>query len=190
VTSRINEGNERFCSNGMGHFGLAQRRIIDIVRACQALPGFVLWTAHERQAEGKDDGDERIIGPDAAGKALVAKIGLWFGNTTHITTAQRKVKKKDPTTDKDVEVLELEGRAYTPDHMDADGTVFTKYLANTRVPLVKNAQGLEENPMPEYLARPDPLRFYRILKEAAGQPEGTGKGPHGGRKSPDPLREG
>jgi hypothetical protein len=152
---------EKFGGNAMAHWNFAQRRIIDAIQASKALPGFVIWTAHERAAEDKEDGNEKIIGPAAAGKALTAQLPLWFGNTIHMTTATKKVKQKDPATGKDVDQYIVERRAYTRDHADPDGTVFVKYLANTRCPLVNG-----KNPMPEYLSPPDPLRFYAILKEA------------------------
>lgn len=160
---RIIEGQERFGSNGMGHYGLAQRRIIDMLRTSQALThsAMVVWTAHERAAEDKDDGNEKIIGPDAAGKAITAKVGLWFDHVVHLTTATRKVRGKDPATGKDVDSYVIERRAYNRDHADPDGTVFVRYLANVRCPLVGG-----KNPMPEFITPPSPLKMFGILAEA------------------------
>jgi hypothetical protein len=162
---RVSEGTESFGSNGMAHYMLTQSRIKEILRTSKDLAQthnrIVLWTAHERAAEDKDDGNEKIIGPEAGGKALTAKIGASFDYVVHLTTATKKVKVADPTTGKQVEQLVLERRAYNRDHADPDGTVFVKYLANVRCPLVGG-----KNPMPEFITPPSPLKMFGILTEA------------------------
>jgi hypothetical protein len=162
---RIVEGTESFGSNGMAHYMLVQSRIKEILRTSKDLAQthdrIVLWTAHERAAEDRDDGNEKIIGPEAGGKALTAKLGASFDYVVHLTTATKKVKGTDPVTGKAVEQLVLERRAYNRDHADPDGTVFVKYLANVRCPLVGG-----KNPMPEFITPPSPLKMFAILTEA------------------------
>jgi hypothetical protein len=157
----------RFGGNSPAHFGFAQNRIIDAILRSKALPvQMVIWTAHERLSEDKDNGGEKIIGPDAAGKALTAKIPLWFGNTIHLTTAAKRTKKKDETTGRDIDSIIMERRAYTRDHCDPDGATAVKFIANNRCPLSPDQKGKMVSLMPEYLSPPDPLRFYQIMAEA------------------------
>jgi vacuolar-type H+-ATPase subunit B/Vma2 len=77
-----------------------------------------------------------------------------------------QVTKKipDPTTKKPVEQVVLERRLYTQEHMDPEAKVFCKYFANNRVP----GRVREDHPgfMPEFFSPPDPIAFYRKLKEA------------------------
>jgi hypothetical protein len=152
---------ETYGGNAMAHFMVGQGRIREVVQLTSTLPGRVIWTAHEKAAEDKDDGNEKIIGPAAVGKALTATIPGWFGNTIHLTGATKKVRAKDAATGKDVDRYEIEKRAYTRDHSDPDGLVFVRCMANARVPLVNGKQT-----MPEFLAPPDPLKFYQIIEDA------------------------
>lgn len=161
----IDPSGLKFGGNAMAHFGFGQRRITDAIQRSKALPGFVMWTAHEQASEDRDNGNEKIIGPASVGKAMTAKTALWFANTLHFTTATKKVKKKDATTGKEVDVYETERRVYTREHADPDGVVFTRYLANSRVATYRGG-GKVINPMPEYLTPPDPIRFYEIVEEA------------------------
>lgn len=155
--------------NSRSSFGTAQGRIRDSVLRSKRLRqggAVVMWTAHERMVEDKED-NETIIGPACAGKALTTKVGEWFSNMVHMTTATKKGKKKDPLTGKDVDIYEVERRAYTREHGDPDGTVFKRYLANTRVGLKRGPKGELTNPMPEYLSPPDPIAYYQLIVEAA-----------------------
>lgn len=163
------ESKLRFGGNAPAHYNVAQNHIINCLLRSKALPGMVLWTAHERASEDKENGNERIIGPDAAGKALTAKLPLWFGNTIHLTTATKRVKAKDPITLKDIDTFQMERRAYLMDHCDPDGLTAVKYVANTRCPLVKDAKGKIINPLPEYIAPPDPIDFYKRIADARSQ---------------------
>jgi hypothetical protein len=154
----------KFGGNPMAHYQFAQRRVTDAIQRTKALPGYKAWTSHETMAEDKDNGNEKLIGPGGPGRAMTPKLPLWFANTFHFTTATKKVKKKDPSTGKDVDVYETERRVYTREHGDPDGTVYIKYLANSRVATHKDAKGNIVNPMPEYLSPPDLLKFYEIVE--------------------------
>ena len=177
-------GSEKmsFGGNSMAHFGFGQRRIIDAIQRSKALPGFVQWTSHEQAAEDKDNGGEKIIGPAAVGNKLTPKLALWFSNTIHHTTATKKSKVTDPTTQKQSDVYTVERRAYTRDHGDPDGTVFTKSIANSRVATYVDDKGNVINPMPEFLYPADPLRFYEIVTEAKDRARAERKKTRGGTK--------
>lgn len=166
ISDKVGNTTIQFGGNSMAHYGFAQARIIDAILRSKALDvPVVYWTAHERTSEDRE-AKETIVGPDAAGKAMTSKIPLWFGNTIHLTTAQKRVKSKDVTSGRDVDHFVMERRAYTMDHCDPDGLTSIKFIANNRCPLLKNDKGIPVNPMPEYIAPPDPLRFYSIMAEA------------------------
>lgn len=157
----------RFGANNMAHYSFAQSRIKDAIQRSKALPvPLVYWTAHERDSEDKYNGNEKLIGPDAAGRALTPQIPMWFGNTIHLTSATRRVKHKDTQTGKEVDELIQERRAYLREHCDPDGMTAVKYLAGSRCPLVKDDKGKWINPLPEFLSPPDPLKFYSLLADA------------------------
>jgi hypothetical protein len=140
----------------------AQMRIADAIRRSKAINvPVVYWTAHEIAGEDKEQGGEKIIGPAGAGRSQTHKLLRLFGNTIHLTTATKRVKKKDPSTGKDVDELVVEKRAYFAEHTDPDGLTAVRYLAGNRCPLVNG-----KNPMPLYLAPPDPLKFYQLMAEA------------------------
>lgn len=166
IQDKIGNSTLSFGGNSMAHYGFAQNRIIDAILRSKALDvPVVYWTAHERTAEDKE-AKESLVGPDAGGKALTPKLPLWFGNTIHLTTAQKRIKSKDELTGRDVDHFKLERRAYTTDHCDPDGLTSVKFIANNRCPLVVNAAGVPENPMPEFIVPPDPLKFYAIMAKA------------------------
>lgn len=158
----VAEGGMKFGGNPPSHYGFTQRRLISLIETTRALPvSFVLWTAHQRKAEDSDLKGVFEFGPDCAGQALTSKIGAYFGNTIHmhqVTVKGRKVK--DPLTGREMEPLIIERRAYTRKHADPEGQTGIKYYANSRVP----REFVED--MPEYLAPPDAIRFYKILEEA------------------------
>jgi hypothetical protein len=157
----------RFGANNMAHYAFAQSRIKDAIISSKSIPvPIVYWTAHERDSEDKYNGNEKLIGPDAAGKALTPQIPLWFGNCIHLTNATKRVKQKDLQTGRDIDQLLTERRAYLREHCDPDGLTSVKYVAGSRCPLVKDEKGNWINPLPEYLSPPDPLEFYRRLAEA------------------------
>ena len=155
----------KFGGNPMAHYQFAQRRIVDAIQRSKALPGYKAWTTHETTAEDKDNGNEKVIGPAGPGRAMTPKLGLWFGNFWHFTTATKAVKKRDPVTGKEATSYENERRMYTKDHGDPDGTVYIKYLANSRVATFREG-GKIVNPMPEYLNPPDILKFYEVVEQA------------------------
>lgn len=160
---RLKDGSLQFGGNARTHYSFTQRRILDLIQRSRALPGMVLWTAHERRVDDEEN-RETLFGPDVVGKALTARIGASFGHTTHLQKVTTKQKVTDPTTKKVVERLVLERRAYTQEHVDPEAKTFVKYYANTRLPdEVKKA---EPDFLPEYFVPPDPVAFYRRLQEA------------------------
>lgn len=140
----------------MSDFGAVQRTMYDRIQESRGLPGWVYWTGHQRDAEDAET-KERIVGPDVGGKALTSKIGASFGNTIHLDSATARRKVRDKVTGKEVEELDLERRAYTREHYDPDAQNFVKYYANNRCATPEL--------MPLFLAPPDPLRFYALMKE-------------------------
>lgn len=156
---QIKQKGATFGGNPPSHFGIAQRYILDFIEESRRLPGWILWTAHERDAEDKET-QEKLVGPDVAGKALTAKIGGSFGNTIHLDSASKKVEGKDPVSGKPIARLVSERRAYFTEHFDPDGITLKKYFANNRA----------FNParLPEcgYLTPPDPVTFYQLLSGA------------------------
>jgi hypothetical protein len=77
----------------------------------------------------------------------------------HQVATKRKVQ--DPLNpSKQVEVVQLERRAYTRKHLDPEGQSGIKYYANSRMPREFS------NDMPEYLAPPDAIEFYTRLESA------------------------
>lgn len=157
----VSEGGLKFGGNPPSHYGFTQRRIISLIERTRALPvPFVLWTAHQRKAEDSDLKGVYEFGPDCAGQALTSKIGAYFGNTIHMHQVTVKVKAKDPLTNKDIEVLKIERRAYTRKHVDPEGNTSIKYYANSRMPREYISD------MPEYLSPPDAVQFYTLLETA------------------------
>lgn len=152
----IKDGGMVFGGNPLAHFGVAQGHMLHRIQESAGLPGWVLWTSHQRDAEDAETA-EKFVGPDCCGKALTSKIGGHFGNTIHLDSASRRVKKKDGVTGKEVDSVIDEYRAYTRTHLDPDGQTFKKYYANNRcwTPEV----------MPEYITPPDPVVFYQKLVE-------------------------
>jgi hypothetical protein len=126
------------------------------------LPGWVIWTAHERVGSDSQTG-EKVIGPETAGQALSAGLMKYFGNTLHFTTALGSRNIKDSITDKQVKKSNLEYRIYTRDHFDPDGMTALVYRAVNRCKIPSK--------LPDYLTDPNPgqaiMQFYTIITEAA-----------------------
>jgi hypothetical protein len=157
---QIKDGQLQLGGNARTHYGFVQRRVPHLLRDNARVPIFKLWTAHEQKSENKDT-REFVIGPDVVGQALTAKIMGSFGHTIHLTTAAKRIKKKDPTTRVEVEEIVAERRAYTESHYDPNGTHFAKYLANARIP-----EGSPEGAIPLFYSPPDPLKFYADITAA------------------------
>lgn len=149
--------------NPPSHFGIVQRDILRLVEESRRLPGWIIWTAHEREAEDRET-QEKLIGPDVAGKALTGKIGGSFGNTIHLDTASTRIKQKDSVSKKDIDVLVNERRAYFTEHFDPDAAVLKKYFANNR------AFNPDKLPKLGYLTPPDPIKFYELLRGVKDTP--------------------
>lgn len=157
----VMEEGLKFGGNPPSHFGFVQRRMVDLIERSRAIPvPFVQWTAHERKAEDNELRGTFEFGPDVCGQALTGKIGAYFGNTIHMCVADKKEKKKDQLTGKEIEVIVQEHRAYTRRHSDPNGNTSIKYYGNNRMPKEF------ANEMPEYLHPADPVRFYQLLEVA------------------------
>jgi hypothetical protein len=159
---KLKDGDLTFGGNARTHYGFTQRRMLDLIERTRALPCHVGWTAHERKAED-DDTRQSWIGPDVCGNALTIKVGASFGNTVHLHPVKKVKKQKDATTGKDVELITMERRAYVRSHYDPEGQHFTRYYANTRLPVE-----LPEGFLPDFIP-PDPVAYYRRLQEGREQ---------------------
>lgn len=160
----VSEGGLKFGGNPPSHYGFTQRRLISLIERTRGLPlPMVLWTAHQRKAEDADLKGIFEFGPDCAGQALTSKIGAYFGNTIHMHQVSVKTKVKDALTQRDIEIVKIERRAYTRKHADPEGQTGIKYYANSRIPTEFSDE------MPEYLSPPDAMKFYGILEAAKGK---------------------
>ena len=155
---KFTDGSIKVGGNARTHYSTTQRRILHYVETSKVLPGWVQWTAHERQAQDYDT-KEIEFGPDVAGKALTTKIGASFGNSVHLHPVTKKTKAKDPVSGKEVEKIEISYRAYTRKHYDPDNNTYIRYYANNRMAYTQTKD------MPEFLEPPDPMKFYAILAE-------------------------
>lgn len=124
---------EAFGGVTLGGYGVVQRHMLQVLEASKALPGWVIWTGHERTAEDKITG-QKVVGPELAGSAMTASLSRVFNNTLHFSTAERTVKKTDAHTQKSVDELDVEYRIYVKDHFRPEGGTYTKYKAVARHP--------------------------------------------------------
>lgn len=145
----------------LGGYGHAQRRMLGFIEQSKGLPGWVIWTAHERVAEDKNT-NQKVMGPEVAGGALTTKLSRYFNNTLHFATAEKTKKVTDDHTGKSVDIIDAEYRIYTKDHFRAEGNTFVKYKAVSRTP--------DPQALPTYFTSDDPhesiINFYRNVKEA------------------------
>jgi len=152
-----------FGGNPMAHYNFAQRRVLGWIERTKALPGWVIWTAHERMGEDTGTTGEKIIGPEAAGKALTAGLPKYFSEALHFTVAFGSKNLVDKVTDKNIKVSNLEYRLYTRSHFDPDGMTQIPYIAVNRCMI--------PSMLPDYLVGKEPgenvRKFYTIIKEAA-----------------------
>lgn len=156
---QIKDGDVTVGGNPMSHYNVGQNEMIANFEKSKAFPGWVIWTAHEKEAESQG---EKIIGPEVVGKAMTPTISGKFDNTLHFTTVVRKEKLKDEQSGKMIDKLWTEYRVYTRDHFDPDGSHFIKYKAVTRCPKPKI--------MPDYFKSEEMgdnvIQFYEKLAEA------------------------
>lgn len=112
-----------------GAYGAGQKRLNGIVERSKMLPGWVIWTAHERLS---DESNPKVIGPGGVGKSFTPNFPRMFGNTLHFVVAERKNEKKlDAHTGTQATVIGNSHRIYTTKHYLPD--VFVPYLATTRI---------------------------------------------------------
>lgn len=161
---KIQDGDLKFGGLARSHYGFTQRRILDIIERTRALPCHVGWTAHERKVDDEEY-KETWIGPDVSGKLLTTKIGASFGNTVHLHPV-KKIKKgvRDPLTEKIIDAIVIDRRAYTRTHFDPEAGHFVKYYANTRFPPGTPV----EDYMPEFI-EPNPIEYYKVLARARAE---------------------
>jgi len=145
----------------LGGYGHAQRRMLGFIEQSKALPGWVIWTAHERSGEDKVS-NQKLIGPEVAGGALTANLSRLFNNTLHFATAERTVKEKDDHTQKSIDIIDAEYRIYTRDHFRAEGNTFVKYKAVCRTPDPQKMELYYTSPIPGESI----LAFYTEIKRA------------------------
>ena len=152
-----------FGGNPMAHYNFAQRRVLGWLERTKTLPGWVIWTTHERTSEDTSTTGEKLIGPEAAGKALTAGLPKYFSETLHFTIALGQKKQIDKVTEKNVSISKAEYRLYTREHFDPDGMTPLVYKAVNRCMI--------PSMMPDYLVGENPgdniRKFYAIMKEAA-----------------------
>jgi hypothetical protein len=145
----------------LGGYGHAQRRMLGFIEQSKGLPGWVIWTAHERVSEDKNT-MQKVMGPEVAGGALTTKLSRYFNNTLHFATAEKTIKVEDSHTGKKIDVIDAEYRIYTKDHFRAEGNTFVKYKAVTRTP--------DPQTMPTFFTSDDPhksiLDFYENIQAA------------------------
>jgi hypothetical protein len=123
---------ESYGGNPLAHFGQVQRLMLTNIERSKLLPAsMVIWTTHERGSEDKVS-KEILVGPEVVGGAATASLPRLFNNTWHFSTATDREKQKDDHTGKLVDVLDVEYRVYTRDHVHPDGTTSVKYKATTR----------------------------------------------------------
>lgn len=155
---------EVFGGNPVAHYGFGQRQLMSAFERSKKLPGWVIWTTHERSAEDKLS-KNIIIGPEGLGEALTTNLSRHFGNTLHFTTAAKVEKQLDAHTAKQIGVLDSEYRIYTRDHFHPEGTTMVKYRAVTRFP-----QGADATKLKLYYESDQPgvavLDLYRTIADA------------------------
>lgn len=157
-----NTGSGRtYGGNPISHFNVGQMRLTGIVERSKMLPGWVIWTAHEKTAENKLTG-EKVIGPEGVGNAGTPNMPRLFNNTWHFATAEKMVKEADEHTGQMINMIDAVYRVYTRNHFRAEGKVFTKYLATTRIAY--------PDMMPLYLESDIPgasvMKGYEIIKQS------------------------
>lgn len=147
--------------NPISHYNVGQLRLASIIERSKMLPGWVIWTSHEKAAENKLTG-EKVIGPEGVGEASTPNMPRAFGNTLHFATAEKMAKEKDAHTGVDINVIDSVYRIHTRNHYRAEGKVYTKYLATTRIAY--------PDMMPPYLESEEPgasiLEFYDIIEKS------------------------
>lgn len=157
----VSKDTRTYGGNPISHFNVGQQRLRTIAERSKMLPGVVVWTSHEKTAENKMTG-EKCIGPEGVGNADTPNWPRIFGNTLHFATVEKLVKQKDDHTGKEINWIDSAYRIYTRNHFRAEGGIYTKYLANTRIAL--------PDMMPPFIEEDNPgegiLKFYRIIEEA------------------------
>lgn len=125
---------QNFGGNPIAHYGIAQRHVVDFVQRSRSLSPYVIWTTHEYVNDPEKDtlNKEQIVGPEVAGKRLVASFQKMFGNTLHFQTIAKRGSDTDSFTGRKVNDLELDYRIWTRDHFSPDGNTMIRYRALTR----------------------------------------------------------
>ncbi len=141
-----------------GAYGQGQKRLNGVIERSKLLPGWVIWTSHERFS---DESNPKVIGPGGVGKSFTPNYPRMFGNTLHFVVVPNKATKvADAHTGTMVTVYKNSHRIYTRLHSLPD--VFVPYLATTRI--------THPAMMPEYLESETPgesiLEFYSLIEQS------------------------
>jgi hypothetical protein len=155
AAAKFKDGDSWFGSPAQAHYGTIQNTISEVVANSTALPGYVLWTALERETM---EDRQLFQGPLICGEAKTTSCPAWFNNVLHL------VFISVGTT------VTLERRMYIQQHMDLARRIC---LAKNTIPFVP---GLEK---PEYLGGEDLSlgKFMDLLEESSSKAEGLLKGP-------------
>lgn len=152
-------GVRSYGGHTQGHYSQGQLRLANVIERSKMLPGWVIWTSHEREAETQG---AKVIGPEGIGQKATPSFLRLFGNTLHFQKADKVVKLPDPHTGQMVNTLDVAYRIYTRDHAHPGGKVFGTYLATTRI--------THPDMMPLYLESDVPgasiLQFYDIIEQS------------------------
>lgn len=149
--------------NPISHFNVGQMRLTSIIERSKMLPGWVIWTAHEKVAEVKLTG-EKIIGPEGVGNAATPTLPRLFNNTLHFVTAEKVIKREDEHTGQQIQMLDTTYRIYVRNHFRPEGKMFVKYLATCRVthPEMMPKDGYFESSIPGESI----LKFYDVVAQS------------------------
>lgn len=160
LTGAAQTGSGRtYGGHTISHYNVAQLRLANVIERSKLLPGWVIWTAHERPAENKLSG-EKVIGPEGVGGAATPSLPRLFGNTLHFATAEKLLKEADEHTGQQINMIDSVYRIYTRNHFRAEGKVFTKYLATTRISHPEMMPAFLESEV----AGESILEFYRLIE--------------------------
>lgn len=135
-----------FGTNIGEHYKFAQPFLLDAIRKSRGLPNWVIWTGHPTKEaadtdEGGTTGDygkvigKKVIGMEAAGKALAPVVSKEFGNTLHFDTVTKYKAVVDPDSQKQIKEIDRVYRIYTRDHFDPDGNTAIEFRAVNRCPI-------------------------------------------------------
>jgi hypothetical protein len=121
-----------FGGSGQAHYGQCQSIMVDFINQMKCLPMHVIMSAHEYTNDPEKDDliNEKLIGPEVAGKKLTGSLQKLYANTLHAMTIGFKENKR--VEGKLVSELDSEYRLYTRDHYATEANFKLRYKALTR----------------------------------------------------------